>query len=132
IENQILAERTRVVTQAFQQELQLIQQRAAALSAAAQKQFGDTRANAQLQTQIERQSRTDQLALAQRHFQDLARLQSDYLARYRAAGEAIKAIDQEIADNRLQRERTFRDIARSRLSEQEQFNDRIREAEEKL
>jgi hypothetical protein len=113
-ESQILAERVRVVTDSFRTEQALIEGRNNALAAAARKQYGDSRANAQLQTAIAQQSTNEQIALAQKYYGDLAKLQGEYLNRYRTAQEAIRALDQQTADNKLRFESVFTDAIRSR------------------
>ena len=120
-EEAALRKRAQLVTEAFEAERAVIRAREEALIGAARKQFGEGRAAEQLQVEITRQAIADRLGLQQRYYSDLVRLQTEQLARYRSAQDAIKAIDQDVANTRREREAIFAEAARSRLTSEERI-----------
>lgn len=130
-EEAALRRKQALAKEAYDTEVLLSRLRAEALAQASRQQFGNTATNARVQVAIQKQALDEQLAAATTYYRSLISLNAEYLTRYKSASQAIKAIDDEIAANRRDREKTFGDIALSRLSAEEQFAERIRQAEQR-
>lgn len=113
---------------AYDTEIQLSQAKAAALSQAVDTEVKNVNSRAQLKTEITKRSNQEQLQSAAQYYSKLLALNTEWLQRYKAANEAIKGIDREIQDNRLNVEKTFNDIRKAGLSEDERFRATRREA----
>ena len=112
-------------------QLWIEEQKYAAFRKQIERQNGFTQRAEQLQEQLTKQTIERQKAIVTGYYQDLQKLQQDYVARYRTSTEAIIAIDKEIADNRKEGETLFRDLRIGTLTEVEQRAARIRLAEQK-
>jgi hypothetical protein len=133
------AARTQLARDSFEQDIASIKARETALltsldteRAALAAQGQSTKRQDETISQVTKQSLDQRLAATQTYYQKLLVLQNENLTRYKQAQEAIKAIDKEVHDNKINREKSFEDIRIAGLSAEEQQSARIRQANELL
>ncbi len=136
---QSIAARTALEKQAFNDDMASIDLRQRAITSAVQKEIAEltktgksTKQQQAVLVELNKQSLDQRLAVTQTHYQKLLALNFEYIARYKAAGEAIKSIDRENSDNRINREKGFNDIRNAGLSQDQKFAADRRTAEEKV
>lgn len=120
--------RVELARQGFQTETQLAQAKAAALNAAVDSEVKNVNSRAQLKTEIAKRADAESLASAQNYYSKLLALNTEWLNRYKAASDAIKAIDRERQDNQTNLAKTIRDIDLAGATEAEKFSAKKREA----
>lgn len=131
-EQAALTARVGLAQEAYNTETQLAKAKAEALSALIKKSvIDDPKAAAALQTENTRQSLAAQIAAAQTYYGTLLTLRNQYAEQYKKATLAIKAIDDEQANNRLEREKFFTELSRQGLNDKQKYNAAIADADAK-